>query len=65
MQDWEVGVAVDTPEHRAGYRWFVTPTLFRKPIVYTETREQAQQIVTELRHQRNRRRVARGTTHTT
>ena len=28
MQDWEVGViaAVDTPEHYAGYRWFVPPT---------------------------------------
>jgi hypothetical protein len=55
VQDWEVGViaAVDTPEHRAGYRWFVTPTLFREPIAYTETREQAQRIVTELRHQRD------------
>ncbi len=38
MQDWEVRViaAVDTPEHRGGYRWFVTPTLFREPIVYIE-----------------------------
>jgi hypothetical protein len=55
MQDWEVGViaAVDTPEHRAGYRWFVVPIFPRVPIVYTETREQAQRIVAELRHQRD------------
>ena len=52
--DWEVGViaAVNTPEHRAGYRWFVVPTFPRVPIVYTETREQAQAIIAELRRLR-------------
>jgi hypothetical protein len=53
--DWEVGViaAVDTPEHRAGYRFFVVPTFPRLPIVYTRTREQAQAILAELRRQRD------------
>jgi hypothetical protein len=56
MQDWKVGVlaAVDTPEHRAGYRWFVVPNFPRVPIVYTETREEAQRIVAELRQPRDR-----------
>jgi hypothetical protein len=51
MQDWEVGViaAVGPPEHRAGYRWFVIRTFLCVPIVYTETREQAQRIIAELR----------------
>jgi hypothetical protein len=52
--DWEVGciAAVDTPEHRAGYRWFVVPTFPRVPIFYTETREEAKAIVEALRRRR-------------
>jgi hypothetical protein len=44
---------VDTPEHKAGYRWFVIPTFPRVPIHYTWTREQANEIVAELRRQRD------------
>jgi hypothetical protein len=55
VQDWDVGViaAVDTPEHQAGYRFFVVPTFPRVPVKYTKTREEAKAIIAELRRQRD------------
>ena len=54
--DWTVGCIanVELPEHKAGFRWFVFPTIWpRVPIEYTATQAEAWVIVKRLRQERD------------